>query len=223
MAKRRHTPNPQSEADQPKPTNSPPSPSVRQSAEALRAEVERLSAANQALQDRVQELELRTTSLLNNRLIVAWMKDDQGRYDFINSEYERRFGVRDEQCRGKTDDEIWPPELAATFKEHDQQVLQTNEPLEVIEDALYVDGTRGHFLALKFPIIDAAGRRFVGGLAVDITARINAERALADSQERLRLTARMASFGTYYGEVESGQVTWSPELQRILGLEASLL
>lgn len=57
------------------------------------------------------------------------------------------------------------------------------------------------------------------GVNFDITARKDAEEAVRRSEERLRMAARMAQFGSYYGDVSSGVVTWSPELKRIFGLE----
>jgi two-component system CheB/CheR fusion protein len=56
--------------------------------------------------------------------------------------------------------------------------------------------------------------------ATDISAQKYAEFALAQSEERLTLAARAAGFGTYYGDVISGEVYWSDEMKAIMGMSA---
>ena len=149
---------------------SPPAHADRQAMDALLAENKTLAAANEALRRRVRELEgglvgeqggalageqleaLRTSAFLNNQLIVAWLKDDQGRYAFLSSEYQRRFGGEEHQWLGKSDEQMWPPEIAATFQKHDQQVLETGKPLEVIKDAVYTDRSQEKINRLKIQL-----------------------------------------------------------------------
>ena len=52
----------------------------------------------------------------------------------------------------------------------------------------------------------------------DITARLDAERALREREERLRLAPEAAMVGTWTNDVQNGQLLWSPELRRIFGL-----
>lgn len=54
---------------------------------------------------------------------------------------------------------------------------------------------------------------------VDITQQKQAELALIDSEERLRLAARLAGFGTYYADLSHGRLTWSSEFKQILGMK----
>jgi PAS domain S-box-containing protein len=176
--------------------------------EAIRREaVEAELRANQA----------RTAAFLNNSAVIAWMKDDQGRYIYLSRTYERRFGVQAQDWVGHTDAELWPTDIAEQFAIHDREVLDTGEAIETVEGAIGQHGEPLHMLVSKFPFSDAQGRRCVGGLGVDITRRVAAEQALADSEERLRLAASMARFGTYFADLDEGVVTWSPELKAILG------
>jgi PAS domain S-box-containing protein len=52
----------------------------------------------------------------------------------------------------------------------------------------------------------------------DITARLDAERALRESEERLRLAPEAAMVGTWTNDLQNGQLLWSPELRRLFGL-----
>jgi PAS domain S-box-containing protein len=58
----------------------------------------------------------------------------------------------------------------------------------------------------------------VVGTGVDTTARMQAERALADSEARLLEAQRVAHVGSWQWEVGGNRVSWSAELYRIYGL-----
>ena len=51
----------------------------------------------------------------------------------------------------------------------------------------------------------------------DVTARLDSERLLRESEERLRLAPEAAMVGTWTDEVQTGRLLWSPELRRIFG------
>ncbi|HSN69934.1 MAG TPA: PAS domain S-box protein [Steroidobacteraceae bacterium] len=56
------------------------------------------------------------------------------------------------------------------------------------------------------------------GAVFDVTARREAEEARALSETRLKLAAEAAGFGTYFENVETGEIDWSPEARAIVGL-----
>ncbi len=126
---------------------------------------------------------------LENNATVAWMKDAEGRYVYISPNYERRFGVRLEDWLGKTDFELWQRSVAEQFRENDRAVLNRNSVIEAVEEARIVDGSSSWWLSYKFPYQDVAGKRYVGGLAVEITERKRAEQALRDREHEFRLLA----------------------------------
>jgi PAS domain S-box-containing protein len=109
---------------------------------------------------------------------------------YLSKTYEDRFGLRLDECRGKTDAELWPPDIAAEFRRNDQAVLAADRPLVVTEQTTMPDGRTCFWLNSKFPFRDVAGRRYVAGIGVDITERKLAEEqlqaALVTNQTLLR-------------------------------------
>lgn len=136
--------------------------------------------AEQALLER----DALTRSFLDNSATVAWMKNAEGRYVYISPSLERRFHTRSENWIGKTDFELWPPEIAETLRKNDLVVLRENRVIETVEEVENSDGSRSWWLSHKFPFQDAAGQRYAGGLGVDITERKQIEAALRESEAR---------------------------------------
>ena len=146
----------------------------------LRDVTERIEAL-----DRLAESEHRLRSFLENSAVMAWMKDESGRYVFLSENYQKFVGVRFEDWQGKTDHDLWPREVADEFRRNDLAVLAGGGAVEVIEPAADAGGHTCWWLNHKFVLIDASGRRFVGGLGVDITRRRVAEEALKQHRDQL--------------------------------------
>jgi PAS domain S-box-containing protein len=131
-------------------------------------------------------------SFMNNSPAVAFMKDEEGRYVYVNKPFEDLFGRKLSVLRGKTSFDWLPEGTAQKTHEHDLHVLVTGEPQEIVETVPALDGSPHYWLVFKFPITDASGKRFVGGVGVDITDRRFAEEALSQQAEREAMTHRIS-------------------------------
>ena len=143
------------------------------------------------------EAQLRETqaffnSFMDNSPAVAFMKDAEGRYVYVNKPFERLFGQKLTYLQGRTSFDWLPPELAEQTHRHDLQILRSGTPEEVVETVPTEDGTLHHWLVFKFPTIDSAGNRFVAGVGVDISERRRAEEALAHQAQREAMTHRIS-------------------------------
>src|SRR5262249_44002397 len=77
--------------------------------------------------------------------------------------------------RGKTDEEIFPAEIATQFRENDRQALDDLHSLETIEVLPQPDGLH-YSMVSKFPIFGPDAKPImVGGAAIDITTGRKAE------------------------------------------------
>jgi PAS domain S-box-containing protein len=116
---------------------------------------------------------------------VAWMKDEQGHYIYLNETYIRHFGIRLEDRLGRTDFEIYPWAIAEQFKRNDEVALHAGCPVEFTEESLDPDGNPSTWLAYKFPFQNASNQIFVGGIGIDITDRRKSREALEALTGRL--------------------------------------
>jgi PAS domain S-box-containing protein len=116
---------------------------------------------------------------------LAWIKDLEGRYLFVNDAAHRAFQKPKTEIYGRTDEQLFPPETAAVFRANDRKALEEPGGLETVETLLHSDGVLHHSLVTKFPIPGPSGQpALIGGMAIDITARMQAEEALRDADRR---------------------------------------
>jgi PAS domain S-box-containing protein len=118
---------------------------------------------------------------------IVFLKDLEGRFITINKRLEALLGTSREVLRGKTDYDIFPPEKAEYYREHDRRIAETGESLMIEEIADLADGKRHTFLASKFPLRDPTGRLYgVGAVSQDISQIKETEEALRQNEQRLR-------------------------------------
>lgn len=116
----------------------------------------------------------------------VFAKDSEGRYLVSNPEVVRLLGIPETSMLGRTDAELLAPEVARRTMDNDRIVMSGGQVVRFEEHLPTADGER-IFLSTKGPLRDASGH-VIGmyGVARDITERLNAERALRDSEERFR-------------------------------------
>ncbi len=138
----------------------------------------------------------------NARLPIA-MKDAEGRYLYVNREFERLCQVPLAVLRGKDDFEVFPEPVARLFREQDAQVVAAGTTLQ-FEETVPLLGEPHSFITEKFPVFDDhGGLRGVVAICTDITRHKELEHRLADDQERLAVTLRSLSDGVITTDRES--------------------
>ena len=119
---------------------------------------------------------------------AAYIKDEQSRMLYYNQELQSRFSVDPQEWLGKTDSEYLPdPEEGRRVMENDQVVLKTLRPLKLIEEVKIPGNDQPcYWLSFKFAFSDyPTGACRIGGISIDITESIEAQRSLTDLNRQL--------------------------------------
>ena len=142
-------------------------------------------ARTRELQD--ERLQLRT--LVDTVPDLVWLKNPEGVYLSCNAEFERFYGAREAEIVGRSDYDFVSRELADFFRANDLAAIAAGAPRRNEEEVVYAsDGHRALLDTIKTPMFDSDGKLIgVLGVARDITARREAELAVAETQERFRV------------------------------------
>jgi diguanylate cyclase (GGDEF)-like protein/PAS domain S-box-containing protein len=134
-----------------------------------------------------QEAIVLLMAINNSSSDAIFAKDAEGRYLTINAAACRMVGKSAEEIVGKDDRALFPPQQAEMLMGIDRNIFATGKPITSEEELDTVDSRR-IFLATKGPLRDEQNRIFgTFGISRDITRRQLAERALQESQDRLKL------------------------------------
>jgi len=139
----------------------------------------------------LRESEERFRSFMNNTPAVAFMRDEQGRYVYVNKAFEALVGKPAAEIAGKTACDLWPPDIARQLAENDTLVLSEGRAMDFSETTRSEEGAEREWLAVKFPFRDKQGRRFVGCVSIDVTERKQLEDQLRQAQ-KMETVGRLA-------------------------------
>lgn len=137
------------------------------------------------VRQRTEEVAQREKALRENQALLQgiidhspatiYVKDRQRRYVQMSQQAITDMHLSRVQVIGKTDDDIFPSWVVESWRETDQQILNTGETLRFEVKVPLEEGER-IFLAVKFPIYDARQTICaIGGIATDITELKRAE------------------------------------------------
>lgn len=136
-------------------------------------------------QDALKKSQAQLQAILDNTTSVIYLKDTNFKYITVNRQFEKIFHISREAIVGKVDYDLFPPEMADSFRKNDSDVLHSDKVIQV-EESAEQDGELHTYISIKFPINDEKGRvRFIGGISTDITDRKNAENALRNAHDEL--------------------------------------
>lgn len=133
--------------------------------------------------------EQRFRSFMDHSPAIAWIKDADGRHVYANASFERVYRLTATDWRGKTDMELWPRHIAEQFRANDLRVLAEKRAVHVVEESIDPEGKPHLWSNYKFPVSDPSGKRYVGGIGIDVTEQKGAEQALRESEEYFRSVA----------------------------------
>ena len=125
-------------------------------------------------------------SILDNSTSLIYIKDPAGRYVMANRRFQEVLDVQAAAIIGRTDADFSDPVAAAHYQVLDEQVVRTGKSLE-IEEIIPTSGGNAHFLSIKFPLLGDDGQLIgIGGIATDITERVQYQQQLISATQDAR-------------------------------------
>lgn len=131
---------------------------------------------------------------------LAFMKDADGRYLYFNEACTTFYNVAPSERIGKTDDDLFPSEVAKHLRENDKEVIRTGEVLDTVEKIQIGDEVQYHHIS-KFPVKKEDGPSLLAGIAIDITDRVRAEEENKKLEAQLQQAQKMEAIGTLAGGI----------------------
>jgi PAS domain S-box-containing protein len=132
---------------------------------------------------RLEESEALYESLVQNLPVHVIRKDLSGRFEFVNHSFCDLVKRPLDKIVGKTDRDLFPPEMAAKYRQDDRTVIQTGQIHSAIEEHTRPDGDKMYVEVRKTPLYDSK-RQCIGvqGIFWDVTERIRIEKEREDAK-----------------------------------------
>jgi PAS domain S-box-containing protein len=167
---------------------------------------------SQRVQKEIQDAHESQRRILGSISDAFGALDAQWRFIYVNRNLASLAGKAPEALVGE---EVWAAIPAFCAEGTKQALRQALETRTAATFEMFVPQLNRWYETRVYPL--------ESGLSLyshDITARLDAERALRESEERLRLAPEAAMVGTWTNDFQNGQLLWSSELRRIFGLSS---
>ncbi len=124
-------------------------------------------------------------TFMNNGPLMAYLKDADGRYLFYNTRLAERCHVTMQEWIGRTDSEVFPEEIAKTYRAHDAEALEADRLVIHTETLCTNLGECSTWRSYKFPCQDEDGRTMLAGFSFDITEEMERQEELEKAKGEL--------------------------------------
>ena len=154
-------------------------------------------------------------AIFNNLDALIYIKDLQGRYRMVNRRFREKLQRSNEEITGKTDFDLFTPEVARAIREVDDRAIKHPDPVTEQETITANDSLRT-YISVKSTLLDAKGRPVaLLGISTDITTIKAVERELVRLNEELetRVSERTAQLETANKELEAYSYSISHDLR----------
>lgn len=117
---------------------------------------------------------------------TALIRDDKGRYMFVNETFCIQTGTRMEDVLGKAYEEVFP-QFTDQIEETDRICLDLGKEMQYMEKGMDRSGEEKDWIVYKFPIPRSKGRTFIGSLGFDVSRLANAKEAAKHAEDKFKV------------------------------------
>jgi diguanylate cyclase (GGDEF)-like protein/PAS domain S-box-containing protein/putative nucleotidyltransferase with HDIG domain len=149
---------------------------------------------HRAAEEAARLVQSRLQAILDHLPVGIYLRGLDERYQLVNSYFAREFGRPAEEIIGRTALELHPGALVDWARELERPIHDRGETVSSESSAPHADGTDHHHWVIKYPVTDGDGDLIgIGGAVLDITARRQAELALANAEAEHAALLRVAT------------------------------
>jgi PAS domain S-box-containing protein len=132
-------------------------------------------------EEKLIESETQKKAIFNNFPHLAWLKDCCGVYLAVNEAFAGYFGATVSTIIGKTDDDLYDPDISKKHKKEDKHIIHSRNKLLIEErvGASFWETYKAPVFNYKNEVIG------VTGIAINISERVKNEEEVKDYSERL--------------------------------------
>jgi PAS domain S-box-containing protein len=162
----------------------------------------------------LRESEQRFVQFMRNLSGLAYIKNLEGRYVFVNDAYERTFGIPVADWLGKTSDEFFSTGVAVRRPQDAAHMLAERSLLVTTEEVSTKAGLR-FFNTIEFPIVRPDEPLLLGGISMDVTEIRQAQDEVQqlNTHLELRVRERTAELEAVNQELEAFSYSVSHDLR----------
>lgn len=140
---------------------------------------------------RLHESQKLLSAVMDGTSAFVHLRDCNGRYLYVNREYERVFNLPAGSALGKTAFEVLPETVATSALAAEQEVLKTGQTQHTEVDVL-IDDVQHTFLVVRSPLVGADGQIYGAcGVGTDITSEKMLTSHMAELNKQLAATTKM--------------------------------
>ena len=168
--------------------------------------------SRQQTEDALRSSEVRFQAFMDNSPASAYVKDDEGRFLYVNDAFERMYGFSETQCLGRTAQEIYGGKLGEELHTSTMQAMECDRLVETLHQLPAGDSTL-YWMASRFTFSDTEGRRFLGCVGLDVSEqkrtekeRLAAQQELENALSQLHATLEAATDGLLVIDSQMGKL-----------------
>ncbi len=153
----------------------------------------------------------------------VYLKDNQGRYLYVNQKVQTLFGRCEQQIIGLDDSHFFDLPQARALMDNDRLVLDEGRAIEREEkNVVKATGETRYYWSVKKPLRDAQ-QRIIGlyGVSTDITDQKNARLTLRDRKSQLEAIIEHSFSALSLKTIEGRYVLANSLMQRLHGFSAA--
>jgi PAS domain S-box-containing protein len=171
------------------------------------------------LSGEIQERDTIFRTFLDTTPNLAWVLDEDATLLFASKSFYVYFGLKEEEALHRNIFELIPDTVADALYSKHVQVIESGIAVESMEKVKWADGTSFSFHVNIFPVNGAAGKKMVGGHAVNLTDKHAVEKKLRDANERLLLLSRATSDAIWEWDMQTGHIFRNDALMALVGFQ----